>query len=68
MSSFFIASAGLVINRTNVNVTFVFTPTAGGALAANKAITLVYPSKFFAASATPTTVGTNHAATRSASA
>jgi hypothetical protein len=50
--TFLVAAADRVADRTNVEATFTFTPSAGGA--APTSVTLNYPSGFFATSATPT--------------
>jgi hypothetical protein len=48
LSSFTIAASDRVAGKTMAAATLVFTPTAGGALAANGLITLNYPAGFFA--------------------
>jgi len=52
--SFTIASVDRVAGKSSAAATFAFTSTAGGALAPNGKITLIYPSNFFATSTTPT--------------
>jgi hypothetical protein len=63
---FRVASADRVINKPGVAATFTFTTSAGGALAAGGAITLSYPSGFFAAVGTPGVVISGDGATASA--
>jgi len=52
--SFTIASVDRVAGKSSAAATFAFTSTAGGEIAPNGKITLIYPSNFFATSPTPT--------------
>jgi len=51
--SFIIASSDRIAGKSSVPVTFSFTTSVGGALAAGSTITLMYPSGFFASTGTP---------------
>jgi hypothetical protein len=59
--TFLVADADRVADQPNVDATFTFTPSAGGA--GPTSVTLNYPSGFFATSATPTAKASTAGAT-----